>query len=60
MFNTNIESIVPESFDAFLDSLHTPLTLIITILDVIIVIFFIYEAYKLLRGTRALQLVKGI
>ena len=60
MFNTNIESIVPESFDAFLDSLHNPLTLITTILDVIIVIFFIYEAYKLLRGTRALQLVKGI
>ena len=60
MFNTNIESIVPESFESFLDSLHNPLNLITTILDVIIVIFFIYEAYKLLRGTRALQLVKGI
>ena len=45
----------------YLASLYeNPLKLIINFLDLAIVIFLIYEAVKILKGTRAWQLFKGI
>ena len=38
----------------------SPLSLITTILDLVIVIFLIYKAFKMLKETRAWQLLKGI
>jgi len=37
-----------------------PLKLVASILDVVIVIYLIYKAVKLLKDTRAWQLLKGI
>ncbi len=37
-----------------------PLKLVASIIDIALVIFLIYNAVKLLRGTRAWQLLKGI
>ena len=37
-----------------------PFTFISMFFDVIIVLFLIYKAYEMLKGTRALQLLKGI
>ena len=39
---------------------QNPISLITTILDLIIVIFIIYKAFKMLKDTRAWQLLKGI
>ena len=39
---------------------ENPINLILGILDIIIVLFFLYKAIKLLRRTRAWQLLKGI
>lgn len=39
---------------------QNPLKLIITILDIAIVCFIIYTAFKFLKNTRAWQLLKGI
>ncbi len=38
----------------------SPFNVITTILDVLIVIFFIYKAAKMIKDTRAWQLIKGI
>lgn len=48
---------VIENFNNLLTS---PLSLITTILDLVIVIFLIYKAFKILKETRAWQLLKGI
>lgn len=37
-----------------------PLSIIITIIDIALVLFLIYKAFGLLKGTRAWQLLKGI
>lgn len=39
---------------------ESPINLILGILDIIIVLFFLYKAIKFLRKTRAWQLLKGI
>lgn len=39
---------------------NNPLTIITTFLDIVIVVFLLYTFFKLLRGTRAWQLAKGI
>ena len=39
---------------------ENPINLILGILDIIIVLFFLYKAIKLLKKTRAWQLLKGI
>ena len=44
----------------FRETLTNPARLIFTIIDLIIVITLAYEAFKLLRNTRAWQLFKGI
>ncbi len=47
--------------DTILSSINNnPLSLITTILDLVIVIFLIYKAFRLLEKTRAWQLLKGI
>ncbi len=44
-----------------INNLHTsPLAIITTVLDLVIVIFLIYKAFKMLKETRAWQLLKGI
>ena len=37
-----------------------PLGIIMTVIDVIIVLFLLYKTFVTLKGTRAIQLVKGI
>ena len=44
----------------FHDLYKYPLKLIVNILDIAIVIFLLYKAIKVLRKTRAWQLLKGI
>ena len=39
---------------------ESPINLILGILDIVIVLFLLYKAVKLLRKTRAWQLLKGI
>ena len=39
---------------------ENPINLILGILDIIIVLFLVYKAIKLLKRTRAWQLLKGI
>ena len=46
--------------DFFVNLSNNPLTLITTILDIVIVFFIIYKAFKMLKDTRAWQLLKGI
>ena len=61
MFNTKIESVFPSSWEEYKMSIQSsPLTAITTILDIIIVVFFLYKTFKMLKGTRAWQLLKGI
>ena len=52
-YNTEIIGYLSELYE-------NPLKLIINFLDLAIVIFLIYEAVKILKGTRAWQLFKGI
>ena len=49
-----------EFVDYFKSWSENPINLIIGILDIVIVIFLIYKAVKVLRKTRAWQLLKGI
>jgi DNA integrity scanning protein DisA with diadenylate cyclase activity len=46
-----------EYFESWSES---PINLIVGILDIVIVIFLLYQAIRLLRKTRAWQLLKGI
>lgn len=39
---------------------NTPLLVVMSILDLIIVIFIFYKVFNMLKGTRAWQLIKGI
>ena len=49
-----------EFIDYFKSWGDNPINLIIGIIDIVIVIFLIYKAVRLLRETRAWQLLKGI
>lgn len=61
MFNTNIEEIMPPSWEEYWTSLqNNPVTGITSVIDIVIVLFFLVKAFKLLNGTRAWQLLKGI
>ena len=58
-----IENIFKSFYDAkIVGNLNNmgPFTFISMFFDVIIVLFLIYKAYEMLKGTRALQLLKGI
>ena len=39
---------------------NTPVLLIMSILDIIVVVFLFYKVFEMLKGTRAWQLLKGI
>ena len=39
---------------------NTPFLLVMSILDVVIVVFLLYKLFQMLKGTRAWQLSKGI
>lgn len=49
-----------EILSYFQDLYKYPLKMVISILDIAIVIFLIYKAVKILKETRAWQLLKGI
>ena len=61
MLNQTFESLYQINFVDYISGLTSnPLRAITTVLDVLIVIFLIYKAVKMLRKTRAWQLLKGI
>lgn len=61
MLNQTFENFYEINFAEFLNQLFgSPLKVFTTVLDAIIVIFLIYKAVKMLRKTRAWQLLKGI
>ena len=61
MIFKNFQDFYKLHFDDFFVNLsNNPLTLITTILDIVIVFFIIYKAFKMLKDTRAWQLLKGI
>lgn len=53
LYETNI-------LNYFKGTMENPLSMIMTVIDIIIVVGLAYEAFKLLRNTRAWQLFKGI
>ena len=53
LYETQIVSYVHQQYS-------TPLLLMMSILDVVIVVFIFYYLFKMLKGTRAWQLLKGI
>ena len=61
MINQTFEDFYRINFVEYLNELAgNPLKIFTTLLDVIIVVFLIYKAVKMLRETRAWQLLKGI
>jgi len=61
MLNQSFEQFYQSYFlDNFANFTANPFNIITTILDIVIVIFFIVKALKMLKGTRAWQLLKGI
>ena len=55
-----VENIFKDFYNTQIAGNIGPFTFITMLLDVIIVLFIIYKAYEMLKGTRALQLLKGI
>ena len=61
MIGQTLENFYKTQFVENFNNLWTnPLSLFTTILDLVIVIFLIYKAFKMLKETRAWQLLKGI
>lgn len=61
MLNQSFEEFSQRYFNNTLANFASnPFNVITTILDVLIVIFFIYKAAKMIKDTRAWQLIKGI
>lgn len=63
MFQTNVEvsSITEFNLIDYINHLiNTPLDLFTTLIDIAIVVFLAIQLFKIIKGTRALQLVKGI
>ena len=57
----SLEYIYPTEILKYFENIfESPLSLIVGILDIAIVIFLLYKAVKVLRKTRAWQLLKGI
>lgn len=57
----SIKDIYQDVIVAYIEKLwNTPLLLIMSILDVIVVVFLLYKIFQILKGTRAWQLLKGI
>ncbi len=60
-FNQSFEEFSKKYFSNIFENFSSnPFNVVTTILDVIIVIFFIYKATKMIKDTRAWQLIKGI
>lgn len=61
MLNQTFEEFSQRYFNnTLVNFTNSPVNVITTILDVLIVIFFIYKATKMIKDTRAWQLIKGI
>lgn len=57
----SLKNIYQNIIVAYIQNLwNTPLLLIMSILDIVIVVFIIYKSFEMLKGTRAWQLIKGI
>jgi len=57
----NIKEIYQDVIVAYIEKLwNTPLLLVMSIFDVIVVVFLLYKIFQILKGTRAWQLLKGI
>ena len=61
IFNSFIEFIKGSEISTYFSSMFAyPIKAVFSIIDIIIVIFLIYKGYKLLKNTRAMQLINGI
>ena len=61
MISQSLKTFYEEQILGSFSNLYTnPLSLITTILDIIIVIFLVYKAFRAVEKTRAWQLLKGI
>lgn len=61
MLGQNPERIFQEQFLEYIKNFSaTPINWITTVLDLVIVIFILYKAFKVLKETRAWQLLKGM
>lgn len=60
-FNTPMQYVYSLDFIEYFKSWSkNPINLIVGILDIVIVIFLLYKAIRILKKTRAWQLLKGI
>ena len=61
VFTNGVRNFYQTQIIDVINNLYThPTYLITTVLDIVIVIFIIYKAFRLLKETRAWQLLKGI
>ena len=61
MVGQSLQSFYEDTILSTINNLfNSPLTLITSVLDLVIVLFIIFKAFKLLEKTRAWQLLKGI
>lgn len=61
MVNQSLQTFYEEQILTYINNLYSsPLSLLTMILDLVIVIFIVYKAFKMLEKTRAWQLLKGI
>lgn len=57
----NIKEIYQNVIVSYIEELcNAPMLLIMSLLDVVIVVFLLYKLFQILQGTRAWQLLKGI
>ena len=60
-FNMSMRNLDGNNILQYLQGIiHNPIDLLLAIIDVIIVVFLIYKFVKIVRGSRAWQLLKGI
>ncbi len=61
MIGQNFENFFETQFLEYINNItNQPINVVTTIIDLLIVIFLIYKAFKMLKETRAWQLLKGI
>lgn len=61
MLGQNFENFFETQFLEYINNIsNQPFNLVTTIIDLLIVIFLVYKAFKMLKETRAWQLLKGI
>ncbi len=57
----SLKNIYQNVIVAYIEQLYqTPFLLIMSVLDIVVVVFLLYKLFQILKGTRAWQLLKGI